>query len=104
MRTRDQVNKKAKRSGLSQDWNEYRRLRNKVTEINRKARKDYFRNKLEENRGKPKAFWDTLRLVLPSKKNCNEIERLVVDGEKLSDKRDIANSLTNILQQLHPRC
>ena len=98
MRTRDQMHKKAKRPGLSQDWNEYRRLRNKVTEINRKARKGYFRNKLEENRGKPKAFWDALRLVLPSKKNCNEIdcneiERLVVDGEELSDKRDIANSL-----------
>ena len=102
MRTRDQMHKKAKRSGLSQDWNEYRRLRNKVTEINRKARKDYFRNKLEENRGKPKAFWDTLRLVLPSKKNCNEIERLVVDGEELSDKRDIANSLNEYFTTIAP--
>jgi hypothetical protein len=97
MRTRDQVNKKAKWSGLSQDWNEYKRLRNKVSEINRKARKDYFKNKLEENRGKPKAFLGTWRLVLPSKKNFNEIEKLVVDGKELSDKRNITNSLNEYL-------
>ena len=61
--------------------------------MNRKARKSYFRNKLEENCGKPKAFWDILRLVLPSKKNSTEIDKLVVNGEELSDKHDIANSL-----------
>ena len=61
--------------------------------MNRKSRKNYFRNKLKENCGKPKAFWDTLRQVLPSKKNRTEINKLVVDGEELIDKRDIANSL-----------
>jgi hypothetical protein len=39
------------------------------------------------------SFPDTLRLVLPSKKNFNKIERLVVDGEELSDKRNITSSL-----------
>ena len=93
MRTRDQVHKKAKKSALPQDWSEYRRLRNNVTKMNRKARKSHFRNKLEENRGKPKAFWDILRLVLPSMKNSTEVDMLVVNGEELSDKHDIANSL-----------
>ncbi|XP_028405309.1 uncharacterized protein LOC114527813 [Dendronephthya gigantea] len=93
MRTRDQVHKKAKKSGLPQDWSEYRRLRNNVTKMNRKARKSCFRNKLEENRCKPKVFWDILRLVLPSRKSSAEIGRLVVNGKELSDKRDIANSL-----------
>jgi len=36
--------------------------------------------KLEQNRANPKAFWNTLRQVLPGKKNRNEIEKLVVDG------------------------
>ena len=58
MRTCDQVHKKAKKSALPRNWSEYRRLRNNVTKMNRKARKSYFRNKLEENRSKPKAFWD----------------------------------------------
>lgn len=93
MRTRDQVHKRASKSRLSSDWNAYKSLRNRVTAINRKARKNYFKNKLEENRSKPKAFWDTFRQVLPSKKNRIEIDKLVVDCKELIDKRDIANSL-----------
>ena len=91
----DQVHKKAKKSALPQDWSEYRRIRNNVTKMNKKARKSYFRNKLEENRGKPKLFWDILRLVMPSKKNSTEIDKLVVNGKELSDKRDIANSFND---------
>lgn len=90
MRTRDQAHKRAKTSRLSSYWNEYKFLWNKVTAVNRKARKNYFRNKLEENRGKPKPFWDTLSQVLPSKIN---IDKIIVDGKKLIDNHDLANSL-----------
>ena len=94
-RDRDQVHKKAKKSGLMQDWDEYKNLRNKVTKLNRKTRKKYFRNKLEENRGRPKAFWNILRQVMSSKKNGNEIEidKLVVDGKEINDRQVITNSL-----------
>lgn len=61
--------------------------------MNKKARKNYFRNKLEENHGKPKAFWDTLPQVLPSKNNHTEIDKLVVNSKEPIDKRDIVNSL-----------
>ena len=89
MRTRDQVHKRAKTSRLSSDWNEYKLLRNKVTAMNRKVRTKYFRNKLEENRGKPKAFWDTLRQVLSSNISCTDIDKIVVDGKEFTDKHDI---------------
>ena len=93
MRDRDQVHKKAKKFGLKQDWDEYKRLRNKVTKLNRNAKKKYFRNKLEETRGRPKAFWNVLRQVMPSKKHRNEIDKLVVDGKEINDRHGIANSL-----------
>ena len=95
MRTRDQVHKRAKTSLLSSDWNEYKLLRNKVTALNREVRKNYFRNKLEENRDKPKVFWDTLRQVLPSKNYITEIDQIVVDCKELIDKHDIANFLND---------
>ena len=56
MRHRDMVHKKAVRSGCISDWNEYKHLRNQVTSMNRKARKHYFSEKLEQNRSNPKAF------------------------------------------------
>ena len=58
MRRRDQLHKKAIKHGLSTDWNEFKRLRNMVTSINRKRRKNDFANKLDENRGNPRAYWN----------------------------------------------
>ena len=67
MRERDHQHKKAIKHGLSTDWNEFKRLRNMVTSINRKRRKNDFATKLEENRGNPRAYWKkTLRQILPS--------------------------------------
>ncbi len=93
MRTRDQTHKKAVKSGLTSDWVEYRCLRNKVTSVNRKARRNYFAKKLQENRSNPRKFWNTLHIVLPSKSNRDEIDKLVVGDKELTDKKDIANSL-----------
>ncbi|CAB4043715.1 Hypothetical predicted protein, partial [Paramuricea clavata] len=93
MRKRHQMHKRARKSGSSVDWDEYKRLRNLVTSALRKKRRNYFSNKLNETRGNPKAFWDTLHLVYPGKSQQNVIEKLIVGGKELCDKQDIANSL-----------
>ena len=93
MRARDQVHKKAVKSGLTCDWKEYKHLRNRVTSANRKARRNYFSNKLNENRSNPRAFWNILCSVLPSKSNRSVINKLVVNDKELTNKKDIANSL-----------
>ena len=103
MRTRDQAHKRAKTYRLSSDWNEYKLLRNKVTAMHRKARKHYFRNKLEENRGQPKAFWDTqiqiqifqiqisdflLLCTIYNTYNINSIEEIT----SLKERKNITNT------------
>lgn len=93
MRKRDQIHKKAVKSGLSQDWDLYKFLRNRVTKLNRKSRRDYFADKLEQNRAKPRAFWNILRQVLPSKRKHLEINKIVVDNEEVSDPSKIADAL-----------
>ena len=93
MRNRDKAHKKAIRTGLTEDWQKYRRLRNQVTSSNRKNRKAYFKNKLQENRANPKAYWNTLHQVLPSKDRSTKIEKLLIDGNQVTNKTAIANSL-----------
>ena len=104
MRQRDQLHKKVIKHGLSTDWNEFKRLRNMVTSINRKRRKNFFAYKLEENRGNPKAYWRTLRQILLSKSKISGTEKLVVDEIELNDGLDIANSFngyfTNVASTL----
>ena len=93
MRTRDKTHKKAIRTGLTEDWQKYRRLRNQVTSSNRKNRKANFKNKLQENRANPEAYWNTLHQVLPSKYRSTKIEKLLIDGNQVNNKTAIANSL-----------
>ena len=84
MRSRDWVHKRAKLSGLPEDWTEYRQLRNLVSSMNRKARKIYFYAKLKETRARPKVFWNTLRKVIPGKNNLGEVEKLVINGKAVN--------------------
>jgi len=49
MRRRDQFHKKARKFNRASDWLEYRHLRNLVTSLLRKARKNYFTEKLAES-------------------------------------------------------
>ena len=104
MRERDHQHKKAIKHGLSTDWNEFKRLPNMVTSINRKRRKNDFATKLEENRGNPRAYWKTLRQILPSKTKISGTERLIVDEIELNDGLEIANSFneyfTNVASTL----
>jgi len=48
----------------------------------------------------PKAFWDTLRQVLPSKNNRTEILKIVVDDKELIDKHEKIEYFTTIASSL----
>ena len=99
MRQRDNFHKKAHKTGDDAHWSTYRMLRNQVTYNLRKYRRDYFKNKLEQNKN-PKGFWKTLDYVLPGSKkkkslNINEIVRR--DQLVLTDPQQISNALNSDL-------
>lgn len=77
------MHKKAIKTGLSSQWDDYRKLRNQVTNMLRKARRDYFSSKLEQNRSNPRAFWNVLRQVLRGKADHLRIDKLIVDGNEI---------------------
>lgn len=76
MRERDKVKKKAIAKKNDQLWIEYRRLRNKVTFVIRKAKKQYYVDKLSECASRNQT-WKILKSVLPnnnasSSLSCND--------------------------------
>ena len=54
MRYCDHIHKTALKFDNEASWTSYRRLRNQVTRVLRKNKRDYFRNKLEANKKKSK--------------------------------------------------
>lgn len=52
---------------------------------------DYFKDHLTQNKGNPKNFWKTLKLVLPGKWKSSRIEKLVVKNSTLTEPKLIAD-------------
>jgi len=89
MRRRDHLHKKALESGDEVSWESYRLLGYQITYILRKTKRNYFTNKLEENRNNPKGFWKTIRYVLPSKKKAYGITEIVTEDQVITDQQQI---------------
>ena len=89
--TRQYQLRKAKRSGLDEDWSNYRKSRNQVTAAIRSAKASYNRKLIEENLDCPRSFWKTIKKVLPNKSKSNSISQIKVDNNVYTDKLDISN-------------
>ncbi|MCG8048754.1 MAG: endonuclease/exonuclease/phosphatase family protein [Candidatus Thiodiazotropha taylori] len=85
MRTRDRLKKKSIQTGNSIDWNKYKRIRNKVNNLVKHAKENFY-NSLEvsisdfHNNDKRK-FWQVIRHFVKNNKTSNNIPPLVIEKE-----------------------
>ena len=91
MRERDIFLMKARKTHLSENWTKYRYFRNRVTGKIKKAKIGYNRRVIDEDGHDSKAFWRTVKKLLPS--DSKEASPTIKIGNNLSsDKRSIANA------------
>jgi len=67
MDDKDKLLRKARKTKTDDDWNEYRRTRNKCNAKVKEAKRKYHRNLIEDNKSNPRKFWDAIKVVFPSK-------------------------------------
>ena len=91
MKQRDNVHRAALLSKEDELWRSYRTLKNKVTHIIRKGKKEFHCNSIHENRGNSRNIWKCLKHVIP-KSNKISPHSLEVDGVSLSELPEIANA------------
>ena len=91
MRHRDYLLAKARKRNQSEDWANYRRFRNQVSNSIKKAKAAYNRRLIDECGNDHKAFWRTMKKILPGEKKA--VSPSIKTGETLStDKKCIASS------------
>lgn len=94
MMERDQAKSTALLSSLKSDWQIYRKLRNFVTKLNKKKKKLYYENRINEIKHDSKQFWNTLnRLLKGNTKSTSSY--LETRGQFLTKPKDIANHLNS---------
>ena len=67
MHRRDYLKRKAVSTKNSQLWKAYKLIRNKITATIRRAKKEYYRSSIEENKGNPSKLWRILGKLTGSK-------------------------------------
>ena len=109
MAHRDWLNRRRKSTGLDRDeaqlrLNAYRRQRNKVTTMMRRARKEYVVNMIQEAGGDGNRLWRVVRYVLKNDMNDKRSElpsRLLLDsGEVIREPLAVAHELNRYFSEI----
>ena len=91
MNARDKLLRKAQKSKLEPDWNAYRKHKNFVTNLIKRTKRNFLKNKLEESRSKPEKFWKTVKEVFPVTKSANICTKsFKIEEKTVTDKKIIA--------------
>ena len=93
------------------NYKKYKRQRNKVNNLIKRAKQNYNKNLLDENTKNATSFWRTLKSIFPTKpKSKLTSMAFKVNEEDISNKETIANGFgqffssiaITLLQTLHP--
>ena len=102
--TRDFQLRKARRSGLDEDWSKCRKCRNQVTTAIRAAKAAFNSNPIQDNLNNPRNFWRSIKKILPSKSVKSEtVNQIKTKGQVLTDKRDISNAFCKFFSSVKSR-
>lgn len=94
MTERNQAKLIANRSNFKSDWQVYRKLRNFVTKLNKKKKKVYYENKINEIKNDSRKVWSTLNSLM-GKSHRSTPSFLETEGHFLTKPTEIANYLNN---------
>ena len=93
--TRTRLRNQANRSGLDEHYKKYKRQRNLVVNMNRKAKREFFHS-LEANRiDNDKKFWKVVKPIFSNSDPIGEKLTLIENGEIMSDDKAIAECLNS---------
>ena len=92
IRQRDYLLKKARKTSRDADWLAYKFMRNRVSNSVKKAKQTYNKKLIENHQEDARAFWRTMKTILPGKKKSTSSKTIDINGELCSDENKIANN------------
>lgn len=92
--------RKFKNTNNEQDWSNYKRLRNIVTNRIRTAKANNVRKVLRESSNKPRDFWNQIKKCYPSKSSSSNSKTFNIKDTLVTNKRTIANAFCSFFTQV----
>ena len=82
--------KRSKHSNNPDEWDEYKKARNKAVGMLKSAKRKYYLSKLENNKNNAKEMWKTIKSNSGLSKQSKRVYNLKVGGCLLEDNKKIA--------------
>ena len=92
-KARDKIKLAAVKSKSEFLMSAYLQLRNKVTKMNKEAKRAYFMNKIHTSEGNLRETWKTINKLVNKRSKTTNISSLNVDGNSVTDPVGIANTM-----------
>ena len=90
--SRSRLRNKFNKNKTPENWEKYRIQRNKCTSINKKAKKDFFKNEMKNANPQQARFWQILKPYITDKGHHNNEDYMLEEkGEIIKDKHKISN-------------
>ena len=99
IKIRDQLLSGFKKSNCTTKFTEYKKVRNYTQRLIENSKKDYYKNKLENEKHLPKKLWKTLKDLGTSRKSKSSASNigLEVDDQIFFDKSKVTDKYNNFL-------
>ena len=98
MNKRDKLQRKARGSKSNARWAEYKRQKNRCTNLIRRAKSTYYRDALNEHeRVSPKKFWKTIKSIFPTKSKHSASSGTTPTADRV---RMFANYFSSIVKSM----
>jgi hypothetical protein len=102
MNNRDYLLKRARRTKSPVDWDAYKSVRNACNITIRKSKQTHQRNLLSENRLNPRAFWQIIKNIFPTK--SKEIASESLNLQKSDQANRFGTFFANAANSLKTKC
>ena len=108
---RDVLQKKFRKSKTTDNYEKYKRQRNKVNNLIKSAKQNYNKNLLKDNIKNSTSFWKSLKKIFPTKSKAKHTDTTFkLNNEDILDKQTIASEFgkffsdipTKLMKTLHP--
>ena len=94
-RSRDKLKTSAIKNKSSILMNSYKHVRNKVNNLGKKLKRDYFTKKIALYKGNLKEIWKTSNFLLNKRSKTTNVSCLDVEGRNVTDSKEIAHSMND---------
>jgi hypothetical protein len=100
MNLRDSLHRKYRKTKTENDYERFKRQRNRTNILVKKTKNNHHKNLLRETTGNSQKFWQEIKQIYPTKEKSSRAKSFLIDGTSISQPSIIASKFCNFFTNM----